>query len=202
MSTARRRAVAALGAVLTITATASACGIRATSVPVDAGPAPSRVSCTAPEASASATATAVRLYLVCRNAQVGPVWRAASGVAGATTAATAGRRATAVQLLAELRRQPDRAETSGGYATTVPEDLRMTGPRRGDPADALRLNIPLDELPRFALAQLVCTLAGTAAGSTDDTVVLGGSGTSAPLRYSCTADLRTDATRTSGTAVK
>ncbi|MFE2425431.1 hypothetical protein ACFXJ5_01525 [Streptomyces sp. NPDC059373] len=200
MSTARRRVAAALGAVLTVTAAASACGIRATSVPVDAGAAPSRVSCTAPSASASAgtSADSVRLYLVCRGAQVSPVWRAASA---ASAAPITGRLATADRLLAELQREPGPDESSAGFATAVPDDLKLIAARRTDPADALRLSIPLDELPPFALAQLVCTFAGTAAGSTDGTVVLGGLGSAAPHRYGCTEDLRANATRTAGTAV-
>jgi hypothetical protein len=147
----------------------------------------------------------VRLYLVCRGAQVSPLWRATSATSAtsaASAAPVAGRLATADRLLAELQREPGPDESSAGFATTVPDDLKLIGPHRTDPADTLRLSIPLDELPPFALAQLVCTFAGTAAGSTDGTVVLGGSGSGAPRRYSCTDELRTNASRTAGTAVQ
>lgn len=211
MRTAPRRAAAVLGAALALAATATACGIRATSVPVDAGPAPARVSCTMPgatataSASASATATAagetVRLYLVCRGAQVTAVSRNVAVVPGAT--ASSDRLATARRLLAELQGKPGADESAAGLSSSVPGSLDLGEARRGDPAGTLRLGVPLDELPPFALAQIVCTLAGTAAGSTGNTVVLGGTDSARPRRFSCTEDLRTlpDTAQTAGTAV-
>lgn len=185
--------VAALAAALT------ACGIRPTSVPVDAGAAPSRVSCEAPQATASPTTgrTAIQVYLVC-SAQVSAVRRLMpDGVARS-------RLETARLLLAELQSRAGTEETAAGFISDVPGDLDVSGPRKGDPADALRLSAEKDELPSFALAQIVCTFAGTAAGSTDRTVVLGFSGTAAARRFRCTSDLRTlpDAAQTAGTAVK
>ncbi|WP_405724019.1 hypothetical protein OG607_16955 [Streptomyces sp. NBC_01537] len=204
MRTAPRRAAAVLGAALSLAATATACGIRATSVPVDAGPAPARVSCTLPGATASASAAGetVRLYLVCRGAQVTAVSRTVAVAPGAT--ASSDRLDTARRLLAELQSKPGADESAAGLSTSVPGSLDLGEARRTDPAGTLRLGVPLDELPPFALAQIVCTLAGTAAGSTGNTVVLGGTGSAAPRRFSCTEDLRTlpDTAQTAGTAVK
>jgi hypothetical protein len=208
--TAPRRAAAVLGAALSLAATATGCGIRATSVPVDAGPAPARVSCTPPGATASSSSSSsataagetVRLYLVCRGAQVTAVSRTVAVTPGAT--ASSDRLDTARRLLAELQSKPGADESAAGLSTSVPGSLDLAEARRGDPAGTLRLGVPLDELPPFALAQIVCTLAGTAAGSTGDTVVLGGTGSAAPRRFSCTEDLRTlpDTAQTAGTAVK
>jgi hypothetical protein len=121
---------------------------------------------------------------------------------GAT--ASSDRLDTARRLLAELQSKPGADESAAGLSTSVPGSLDLAEARRGDPAGTLRLGVPLDELPPFALAQIVCTLAGTAAGSTGDTVVLGGTGPAAPRRFSCTEDLRTlpDTAQTAGTAVK
>lgn len=142
MRTAPRRAAAVLGAALALAAMATACGIRATSVPVDAGPAPARVSCTMPgatataSASASATATAagetVRLYLVCRGAQVTAVSRNVAVVPGAT--ASSDRLATARRLLAELQGKPGADESAAGLSSSVPGSLDLGEARRGDPA--------------------------------------------------------------------
>jgi hypothetical protein len=181
------------------------CGIRTTSVPVDAGPAPSRVSCAVPDEKATATATATaspaagltaRVYLVC-SAQVAGVNR---------TVRTEGldRLDMAVLLLRELQRKPRGGESAAGFTTAVQGDLAVEGPRRDDPRDSLRLSAPLGDLPPFALAQVVCTYAGTAAGSTGGGVLLGGSDDTPVRRFTCTGDLRTDpeAAETAGTAVK
>ncbi|MFE0625483.1 hypothetical protein ACFW3D_00770 [Streptomyces sp. NPDC058864] len=199
---ARRRRVpllALLGVVLL-----AGCGIRTTSVPVDAGPAPSRVSCAVPDEEATATATAAasprgltaRVYLVC-SAQV-------AGVNRSVRTEGLDRLGTAVLLLHELQNRPRPGESSAGFATAVQGDLAVEGPRRGDPRGSLRLSAPLGDLPPFALAQLVCTYAGTAAGSGDGGVLLGGSDDTPVHRFTCTGDLRTDpeATETAGTAVK
>jgi hypothetical protein len=170
---------------------------------VDAGPAPARVSCTVPSTTASADAggTTLRLYLVCRSAQVTAAWRTEPD-SGATLSPD--RLSTARRLLAELQSKADSDESAAGLSTSVPANLDLVEARHGDPAGTLRLGVPLDELPPFALAQLVCTFAGTTAGSAGGTVVLGGSDAAAPRRFSCTEELRTlpDSAQTAGTAVK
>jgi len=184
--------VAGLASALT------ACGIRPTSVPVDAGAAPSRVSCEAPRATASPATglKAVQVYLVC-SAQVSAVPRLVPDAAG-------DRLGVARELLGQLQSGAGAAETSAGFSSDVPGDLDVSGPQAGDPADTLRLSAQRDGLPSFALAQIVCTFAGTAAGSKGHTVVLGFSGSEAARRFSCTSDLRTlpEAAETAGTAVR
>ncbi|MET9875983.1 hypothetical protein ABZZ36_15335 [Actinacidiphila glaucinigra] len=197
----RRRAplLALLGVVLL-----AGCGIRTTSVPVDAGPAPSRVSCAVPDEEASATATAsasprgltARVYLVC-SAQV-------AGVNRSVRTEGLDQLGVAVLLLRELQRKPRGGESSAGFTTAVQGDLAVEGPRRGDPRGSLRLSAPLGDLPPFALAQLVCTYAGSGAGAGSGGVLLGGSDDTPVRRFTCTGDLRTDpeAAETAGTAVK
>lgn len=197
----RRRGplLALLGVVLV-----AGCGIRTTSVPVDAGPAPSRVSCAVPdeEASASATASAsprgltARVYLVC-SAQV-------AGVNRSVRTEGLDQLGVAVLLLRELQHKPRGGESSAGFTTAVQGDLAVEGPRRGDPRGSLRISAPLGDLPPFALAQLVCTYAGTGASAGSGGVLLGGSDDTPVRRFTCTGDLRTDpeAAETAGTAVK
>ncbi|WP_329186067.1 hypothetical protein [Actinacidiphila glaucinigra] len=197
----RRRGplLALLGVVLL-----AGCGIRTTSVPVDAGPAPSRVSCAVPdeEASASATASAsprgltARVYLVC-SAQV-------AGVNRSVRTEGLDQLGVAVLLLRELQRKPRGGESSAGFTTAVQGDLAVEGPRRDDPRESLRMSAPLSDLPPFALAQLVCTYAGTGAAAGSGGVLLGGSDDTPVRRFTCTGDLRTDpeAAETAGTAVK
>ncbi|MCZ2527256.1 hypothetical protein [Streptomyces sp. HB2AG] len=208
-------------------AAASGCGIRATSVPVDAGAAPSRVSCTTPsedpgpgappaspsgspsapgsssaDASASpgaeasgkpAAQRAVEVYLVCRS-EVVPRTR------------TAGFRdddpeAAARRLVGLLRAGPTREEGGAGFTTDVPPDLQVRGPRSGDPEDAWRLSREPDELPSFALAQLVCTFSASLADG--GPVLLGGPDDDRVLSYPCTQELRTrpEAGLTAGASV-
>ncbi|WUD73542.1 hypothetical protein OG937_18575 [Streptomyces sp. NBC_00510] len=200
---ARRRRRAPLLILLGVVLLAG-CGIRTTSVPVDAGPAPSRVSCAVPDEEASPTATAsaspqgpaARVFLVC-SAQVAAVNRSVR---------TGGldQLGMAVLLLRELQRKPRGGESSAGFTTAVQGDLAVEGPRRDDPRGSLRLSAPLGDLPPFALAQVVCTYAGTAAGSGSGGVLLGGSDDTPVRRFTCTGDLRTDpeAAETAGTAVK
>ncbi|WP_406268283.1 hypothetical protein OH779_25125 [Actinacidiphila glaucinigra] len=197
----RRRGplLALLGVVLL-----AGCGIRTTSVPVDAGPAPSRVSCAVPdeEASASATASAsprgltARVYLVC-SAQV-------AGVNRSVRTEGLDQLGVAVLLLRELQRKPRGGESSAGFTTAVQGDLAVEGPRRDDPRESLRISAPLSDLPPFALAQLVCTYAGTGAAAGSGGVLLGGSDDTPVRRFTCTGALRTDpeAAETAGTAVK
>ncbi|WP_171164115.1 hypothetical protein [Streptomyces sp. I05A-00742] len=175
---------AALTAVLC--ALAAGCGIRGTAVPVDAGSAPSRASCLSRPGTAAtppAGGNAVTVQLVCAS-QLIPVvrQRPASGPERAVDAARA--------LLDELRRQPSSAEESAGFSTEVPQRLTIAGPRRDDPAGTLRLSTPPDELPQLGLAQLVCTLAGTAAADGRRAVLLGGPGGEPPRSYPCTDDTR------------
>lgn len=171
---ARRRLVplALLCALASLTTTA--CGIRATSVPVDAGAAPSRVGCVLPggkqSPEAGEGASAARVYLVC-GSRVAPVEREVAMDDGRSSAA---RLPVARKLLDELKHQPTPAEEDAGFETAVPENLTISDGLSGDPDEALRLSIPLDELPSFALAQLVCTFADTAAADADNAVVLGG----------------------------
>ncbi|MDX3238052.1 hypothetical protein PV392_20680 [Streptomyces sp. ME03-5709C] len=200
-ATRRRRAplLALLGVVLL-----AGCGIRTTSVPVDAGPAPSRVSCAVPDEEATSPASAsaspggptARLYLVC-SAQV-------AGVNRPVRTAGLDQLGTAVLLLRELQRRPRGDESSAGFTTAVQGDLVVERPRRGDPRGSLRLSAPLADLPPFALAQLVCTYAGTAAApGKGGGVLLGGSDGGPVRRFTCTGGLRTDpeAAETAGTAV-
>jgi hypothetical protein len=179
---------------------AGGCGIRTTTVPVDAGPAPSRVSCAAPRAgSAPEPEDVVRqVYLVC-SSQTAPVKRGVPLRQGRID-----RLSQARELIAQLQRSPLSAEAQAGFSTEVPGGLEVTGPRRGDPKETLRLNQAVDELPSFALAQIVCTLASDASVTLDGSVVLGGNDPDAkPRRYSCTPGLRTrpDAADSAGTAV-
>lgn len=179
MSRAGRRLLplALLGALTTLTA---ACGIRATSVPVDAGAAPSRVGCVLPQdpadperpesLSGGGTDRTVRVYLVC-GSRVSPVERQVHMPGGRSAAE---RLPVARTLLKELQRRPTAPEGTAGFETAVPDGLTVQGPADGDPDEALRLSRPLDELPSYALAQLVCTYADTAAADADDGVVLGG----------------------------
>lgn len=190
----RRTVLRALTAVAALAA-AAGCGVRPTSVPVDAGPAPSRASCAAPEGRTPSErqddTVAGEVHLVC-GSRVLAVHRT---VRLPRDANPTDRLDVARALLHELQRQPTGAEAKAGFTTDVPDGLRVTGPREGDPSTALRLSSEPTELPAFALAQLVCTYAGTAAGGTDRSVVLGGPAPDSArpyLRYECDSALRTD----------
>jgi hypothetical protein len=186
-----RRTARAVPAAVLLAAGLAGCGIRPTSVPVDAGAAPSRVACDLPENAGRATRTpggdgAVRVYLVC-DTRVAAVSRVGRLPEGRLPAARA--------LLGQLRAEPQPAEEEAGFTTAVPQGLRVQAGAAGDPVGTLRLSTPPDRLPSFALAQLVCTFAGTpAAAVRKDSVLLGGprGGTTGPRRYTCTAALRTD----------
>ncbi len=190
-----KRWTAAAAGVLLAAGTAG-CGIRATSVPVDAGAAPSRVSCAVPQAAPATrspgTLTA-DVYLVCSQ-RVSPVRRTVRDLGG-------DRLGTARILLAELQRKPEQAEEKGGFASEVPGGLTVGGPAPGDPPESLRLSQEPEDLPSYAVGQLVCTFAGTAAGAADRSVVLGGPDPGTPARrYRCDDALRTrpDAGSTAG----
>jgi hypothetical protein len=93
-------------------------------------------------------------------------------------------------LLDALAGKPSGAEDEAGYSTAVPAGVRVSGARTGEPEDALRLSTAPDALPKYALAQLVCTFADSAAAEGDGSVVLGGPGDGSLRRYECTAEVQ------------
>ena len=170
---------------------AGGCGIRGTSVPVDAGAAPVRVSCDPPADRStpgphSLRIVRVQVFLVC-SAQLRPVHRS---VPAAPDPAGSGRIRLVRALLGELQKHAASREATAGFGTEVPDDLRVRGARSGDPAGALRLSRPPDELPSYALAQLACTFTAPETGGNGRSVVLGGPGRSPVQRYVCDDRLR------------
>jgi hypothetical protein len=166
------------------------CGIRATEVPTDFGPAPSRMPCalTGPDVSTqSSRGILVQVFLVC-SSQLAAVDRTVRIEPGP---ARTNRERAAQALLDELSQSPSAAEKQANYSTTVPKGLKVTGPRRGDPADAIRLSMAPADLTSYALAQIICTFSDSEAASDDGTVTLGGPGTDASRRYECTEAVRT-----------
>ncbi|GAA0659328.1 lipoprotein [Streptomyces thermocarboxydovorans] len=190
---ARRRAVrgriAGLLAVTTLGALLSGCGIRATEVPTDFGPAPSRVRCSLGEPGVSSRADRglpVQVFLLC-GASLVAVDRTVRVPDGA---ADSGRRTLIAQeLLDELSAPPSADEKEAGYTTLVRDGLTVSGPRPGDPEDTLRLSAAPADLSSTALAQIVCTFSDSAA-TDNGSVILGGPGSAAPLRYECTDQVR------------
>lgn len=180
-----------LALTASLTAAASlltGCGIRGTTVPVDAGPAPSRVSCEAPTAGAAARAETVRrqVFLVC-SMQVAPVDRYVPVREGWIDW-----HEQVVELFSQLQISPRAAETRAGFSTAIPGSLYVLPVDRHDPGRVVRISQAPTELPSFALAELVCTLAADHQISPEGQIVLGGPAP-APLRtYTCTSDLRTD----------
>ncbi|MBA2808557.1 hypothetical protein E0500_014400 [Streptomyces sp. KM273126] len=175
-----------------LAAVLSGCGIRATQVPTDFGPAPSRVPCTlagtdiAPQSSQGIP---VQVFLLCSR-QLVAVGRAVSVPDGTPDAQ---RRVLVAQgLLDQLSERPSAAEDQAGYDTDVQSGLRVSGPRPGDPEDALRLSTAPERLSEYALAQIVCTFADSAAAQGDGSVVLGGPGTESLRRYKCTTEVRSE----------
>lgn len=198
----RSGGLAASGAVLlAVLPLATGCGIRTTTVPVDAGPAPSRVSCAVPrpENSPGVTDSQVeQVYLVC-GMQTTPVPRTVQ-----VRPQQSDRAEQVRELVAQLQRSVLGPEAKAGFATTVPGTLEVAGPDAGDPAGALRLGQPIEDLPSFALAQIVCTIAVSPLASAGHSVILGGSEHGSKVRrYTCTPDLRTrpQAADTAGTEV-
>ncbi|MGI5349237.1 hypothetical protein ACQEU8_13720 [Streptomyces sp. CA-250714] len=193
----RRATAPALLCVLAALAMLSGCGIRATSVPVDAGAAPSRVGCVLPNdhkgPDGGDTASVIRVYLVC-GSRVSPVEREVRMPGGRSSAE---RLPVARKLLDELKQQPRAVEDTAGFETAVPRELTINSGTDDDPDEALRLSEPLDELPPYALAQIVCTYADTSAADAEGGVVLGGppetdSGKKPQVRrYECGPALRT-----------
>ncbi|MFH8368468.1 hypothetical protein [Streptomyces sp. NPDC018031] len=193
---ARRTAVGAVALLL------AGCGIRGTSVPVDAGPAPSRASCDAPQDRRASQLTGhipLKVYLVCasqlrvvnRSARLGNDQSSGEPLQFAR------------ELLEQLREEPSRAEAEAGFSSDVVDRIEVFGPAAGDPERTLRLNLQPQQLASFALAQLVCTYAASAATADQDgTVVLGGPETSVPpQRFACTRDMRERPGSAPGTGV-
>ncbi|MEU6574930.1 hypothetical protein [Streptomyces sp. NPDC046805] len=175
---------ASLAALLT------GCGIRATEVPTDFGAAPSRVPCSLSEpdlSTQSPRGVPVQVFLLCRSSLVA-VDRSVRVPDGTPDAR---RRVIVAQgLLDELAETPSPSEKDAGYATYVRGGMSVTGPRRTDPEDTLRLSTAPDRLTRYALAQIVCTFSDSAAAEGDGSVILGGPGPEPPRRYECTDDVR------------
>lgn len=184
------RLTAAVMGAAALCALTAGCGIRDTSVPVDAGAAPSRVPCDLPTDDSAPQAlqdVPVRVYLLCGN-QLVSVDRTVQIVSGLPLGDGL---QVAEKLLDELRQTPSAAEKEAGFSTDVRPPLSVGPGRRDDPAGALRLSSEPQDLPANALAQIVCTYAGSAASETDGSVVLGGPGTDPPRAYSCTQKLKT-----------
>ncbi|MFG2195147.1 hypothetical protein [Streptomyces sp. NPDC048639] len=182
---------------------ATGCGIRGTSVPVDAGAAPSRASCQVSGEGPGADfagSVPVHVYLVC-STQLLPVDRT---VRMPGDRFSTDRPALARALLEELQDQPTAAEHEAGFATEVGDDLTVSGAHEGDPEGTVRLSRLPDELPSYALAQIVCTYAETPVAVERGSVVLGGPSDDEPKRYPCTESLRTrpDVAQTTGTPVE
>ncbi|MET9256868.1 hypothetical protein [Streptomyces sp. NPDC003717] len=167
------------------------CGIRATEVPTDYGPAPSRVRCTLSDRDATPAASPglpVQVFLLCGSSLVA-VDRTVRVPDGA---ADSERRVLVAQgLLDVLASPPSAAEKEAGYTTDLRGGTTVTGPRRGDPADTLRLSTAPGDLTSYALAQVVCTFADSAAAEVDGSVVLAGPADTHPRRYTCTDEVRT-----------
>jgi hypothetical protein len=184
MNVRRLLAVPALALLL------AGCGIRATEVPTDFGPAPSRVRCALSEPDVSTQASRglpVQVFLLCGSSLVA-VDRTVRVPEG--TADSARRVLVAQGLVDELAATPSSAEKEAGYSTDVRGGMTVSGPRPGEPQDALRLSVPPDDLTSYALAQLVCTFSDSTAAEGDGSVVLGGPVPGAPNRYRCTDEVR------------
>ncbi|MEV8092394.1 hypothetical protein [Streptomyces nigra] len=180
-----------LTALLTLAAiTLAGCGIRSTEVPTNFGPAPSRVHCSLSEPDASPQATRglpVQVFLLC-GSQLVAVDRTIRVPDG--TADAARRVLVAQGLLEELQATPSPAEKEAGYTTDLRGAMDVTGPRRNDPDETLRLTTTPSTLTSYALAQIVCTLSDSAAAEGDGSVILGGP-RDTPRRYECTDEVRT-----------
>ncbi|MEU7643528.1 hypothetical protein [Streptomyces huasconensis] len=182
-----RRTRAAVATAL-LAAALTGCGIRSTEVPTDFGPAPSRVPCVMSGpgiAAQSDSEVSAQVFLVCA-AQLVTVDRTVR----VPEKGASDRARIAQALLDELAAPPSEPEKDAGFATDVRGGTTVSGPAEGDPKDALRFSTPPQELSAFALAQIVCTLADSAAASKDHTVVLGGPADDSLRRYACTTEVR------------
>ncbi|MEV8309519.1 hypothetical protein AB0P36_19750 [Streptomyces flavidovirens] len=183
-----KRRLTRLTTLAALCAALAGCGIRTTSVPVDAGAAPSRVPCELSEqepAAEGASGVPLQVYLVC-GAQLVPVDRAVR----IPEEKLSDRVRVAQTLLDELKKEPSDEEKQAGFTTDVRETLAVSGGRKGDPRDALRLSSEPEDLPTHALAQIVCTYADSAAAGPDRSVVLGGPSEDPVRGYQCTAALK------------
>ncbi|MEU2564000.1 hypothetical protein ABZ626_32445 [Streptomyces longispororuber] len=184
-----RRGLRGVLAAAALTTVLAGCGIRSTEVPTDFGAAPSRVPCGASASGISArdqaTGVPVQIFLVCSGRLV-PADRTVRVPAqqGGTDRVRVAR-----ALLTELSAAPAADEKQAGYTTEVRRGLTVTGPRSGDPGEALRLSRRPQELPTAALSQLVCTYAESAA-SDGGAVLLGGPAGTDLRRYECTPEVR------------
>ncbi|GAA1902029.1 lipoprotein [Streptomyces durmitorensis] len=184
----RRRLRAALLATA-LTGTLAGCGIRSTEVPTDFGPGPSRVPCVMSGSSIASQSTSgvpVQVFLVCA-AQLVTVDRS---VRIPAEKATSDRVRIAQALLDELAHTPSAPEKQAGFATDVRGGTVVSGPAEGDPEDALRFSSSPEDLSAFALAQIVCTFADSAAAGDDREVIMGGPGDDPLRRYECTQAVR------------
>jgi hypothetical protein len=185
-----RRNVRRLLALPVLAGLLAGCGIRATEVPTDFGPAPSRVRCSLTEPDVSTQASRglpVQVFLLCGSSLVAVdrTLRVPDGTADSQ------RRVLVAQgLLDELAATPSPAEKEAGYTTDVRGGMTVSGPRLGDPEDALRLSTAPGDLTSYALAQLVCTFSDSAAAEGDGSVILGGPDGEPPRRYECTDEVR------------
>ncbi|MDX3644829.1 hypothetical protein [Streptomyces sp. MB09-02B] len=184
------RAVRVLVATGALTGLLAGCGIRATQVPTDFGPAPSMVPCelSATDLSTQATPSGmpVEVFLLCSGALV-RVNRSVE-VAQKSTEEAQRRVVVAQGLLDALAGDPSDVEDEAGHTTAVPPGLTVTGPTADDPEDTLRLSTAPDALPRYALAQIVCTFADSAAAGDNGSVVLGSTSAESLRRYECTQE--------------
>ncbi|MFD4241114.1 hypothetical protein ACFWP3_05860 [Streptomyces sp. NPDC058525] len=180
----------ALVALLALPALAG-CGIRATTVPVDVGAAPSRVSCDTPAqqgGQGGVQGFRATVELVCGSQLVGvervvpvPEKRPLKDPVALVVQA----------LLEALEKPPSGEERDAGFSTGVPAGLTAGAPRPGDPAGTVRLSRKPEDLPPVALAQIVCTLAGSEAVSAGPgPVVLGGPDADPPRAWECTDAVR------------
>ncbi|MFE6284908.1 hypothetical protein [Streptomyces sp. NPDC057877] len=186
-----RRRTALLPVLAGLAAVLAGCGIRPTEVPTDFGPAPSRARCSLAEpdvTTQSSRGMPVQVFLLCGSSLV-TVDRTLRVPEGDSE--TERRVLVAQGLLDELARTPSATAKEAGYATDVRPATRVTGPRRGDPEDALRLSSAPGDLSAYALAQIVCTFSDSeAAGEVDGSVVLGGPEARTLRRYECTEGVR------------
>ncbi|OWA15468.1 hypothetical protein B9W64_13220 [Streptomyces sp. CS159] len=184
------RRLPALSGLVLLAVLLTGCGIRATEVPTDYGPAPSRVRCSLSEPDGATRDTRgmpARVFLLCGSSLVAVdrVVRMPDG------ASDSGRRVLVAQgLLNELAKQPSAAEKEAGYTSDVRHGTAVTGPRSGDPEDTLRLSTDPDDLTSYALAQVVCTFADSAAAEGNGSVILAGPADRSARRYTCTDEVR------------
>ncbi|NJQ06935.1 hypothetical protein [Streptomyces lonarensis] len=179
----RPGASAAVAAAVLTLATAG-CGIRSMDVPVDDGPAPTRASCAAP-----GDAGGTEVFLVC-DSRVESVERELDRQPPEDPEQ---RIALANALLGELQGDPPDEERAAGFSTNVPGDLRVTGAAGEQDEPLLRLNWHPDDLPAFALAQVICTFAQSEVFADDAPVTLGGPDAETDRQdrqYTCTSAVR------------